>query len=191
MISFIQGKVLSNNGAELTILTSGGVGYRIVATPAMCQKAKVNTEVLVLAYLAVREESMELYGFVDEAERSLFRHLLTVGGIGPKSAIRLLSLDSAKDLESAIARSDMAYLTKISGIGKKIAERIVVELKDKIMSVSGGGNRTAGGKLGEVAEGLKALGYSVAEARDAVKDLSTEDKTSEQLMREALKRLSK
>lgn len=186
MISIISGKVISNNGAELVIMTGGGVGYKIAATPALAKAAKLGAEISADVYLAVREDAMDLYGFADNGERRLFKQLLSVSGIGPKSAMHILALGEAKDIESAIGRGDVAYLTKVSGIGKKTAERVVVELKSKLADFGSAG----GGKMGEVVEGLISLGYSSSDARDAVKDLPT-DLPSEKMLREALKRLSK
>jgi len=189
MISIVQGKVLNNNGVEIVVLTAGGVGYRITTTPSLSGKVKVNSDVSIIVYLAVREAAMELYGFANEAERQLFLKLLLVSGIGPKSALHVLALGDVEEINSAIAGSDVDFLTKVSGIGKKTAERIVVELKDKIVSFGPGGS-SEGGKIGEVVEGLISLGYSAAQAREAVKKLPA-DKSSEELLREALKRLSR
>jgi Holliday junction DNA helicase RuvA len=115
-----------------------------------------------------------------------------VSGVGPKTALHILSLGTVAEISAAIARSDVAYLTKVSGIGKKTAERLVVELKNKV----GGNmelNSTEGfsNEMGDVIEGLMSLGYSGAQARDAVQKLQGAGKTSEQLMKEALKMLGR
>jgi len=187
MISIISGKVISNNGAEIVVMTSGGVGYKIAATPALAKAAKIGAEITADVYLAVREDAMDLYGFADVGERRLFKQLLSVSGIGPKSAMHILALGEVRDIESAIGRGDVAYLTKVSGIGKKTAERMVVELKSKLADFGPAGGS---GKMGEVVEGLISLGYSSSDAREAVKDLPA-DLPSEKMLREALKRLSK
>lgn len=189
MISIIGGKVVSNNGPELVVMTAGGVGYKILVNAVRSDRWPTGTEAQILTYMVVREDAMELFGFGAEAERQLFLKLLSVSGIGPKSALHVLSLGEVEEINVAIARGDVDYLTKVSGIGKKTAERIVVELKSKMVDINtvlGG----AKGKTAEVIEGLILLGYSAAEAREAVKDLSP-DLPSEQLMREALKRFSK
>ncbi|PIT88501.1 MAG: Holliday junction branch migration protein RuvA [Candidatus Magasanikbacteria bacterium CG10_big_fil_rev_8_21_14_0_10_36_32] len=189
MISIVQGKVLNNNGIEIIVLTNGGVGYRIITTPSLSNKAKINSDLSAIVYLVVREGSMELYGFSNEIEKQLFSKLLLVSGIGPKSALHVLALGDIEEINLAISNGDVDYLTKVSGIGKKTAERIVVELKDKIVSVNFDGS-SEGGKIGEVVEGLISLGYSAVQAREAVKKLPA-DKSSEELLREALKRLSR
>ncbi|MFA7653934.1 MAG: Holliday junction branch migration protein RuvA [Candidatus Magasanikbacteria bacterium] len=185
MISIISGKIISNSGAEVVVLTPGGVGYKIFVSPARSEMWKTGSEAQVLTYLAVHEDAMDLFGFSTEAERGLFIKLLAVSGIGPKTALRLLSLGSVEEIGSAINSGDVAYLTKVSGIGGKTAERIVVELRGKIDKLSMGDS----GPLGDVVEGLIALGYSSAEAREAVKKIDTKGKTSEQILKTALQRI--
>jgi len=188
MISIISGKVLSNNGPELVIMTPGGVGYKILVNSAKSDRWVIGSEAQVLTYLVVREDAMELFGFGSEPERQLFLKLLSVSGIGPKSALHVLSLGEVGEINAGIARGDVEFLTRVSGIGKKTAERIVVELKSKMVDINdvlGGGK----GKTAEVIEGLISLGYSALEAREAVQGLP--DLPAEQLIREALKRLSK
>jgi Holliday junction DNA helicase RuvA len=188
MISVIQGKVVANFGGKLTVLTAGGVGYEIMASSNYAKNWIVGKEVQILTYLAVRESSLDLYGFASESEKELFEKFLLVSGIGPKTALHLLSLGSVQEISSAIGRGDLAYLTNVSGIGKKTAERILVELKNKI-GVGATGLEDVEGVLGDVVEGLAALGYSLIEAREAVKNLDTKGKTSEQLLKEALQRI--
>ncbi len=186
MISVVAGKVISNFGGKLVVLTAGGVGYEVVVSATSGKNWVVGTEAKILTYLAVRESSLDLYGFVSEKE--LFEKFLLVSGIGPKTAIHLLSLGSVQEISSAIGRGDLAYLTNVSGIGKKTAERILVELKNKI-GAGATGLEEMEGALGDVVEGLAALGYSFIEAREAVKHLDVKGKTSEQLLKEALQRI--
>ena len=197
MISIIQGKVLANFGGKLAVLTAGGVGYEIMVSATSAKNWAVGAEAQILTYLAVRESSLDLYGFVSDNEKELFEKFLLVSGIGPKTALHLLSLGSVQEISSAIGRGDLAYLTNVSGIGKKTAERILVELKNKI-GAGATGLEEMEGALGDVVEGLAALGYSFIEAREAVKNLSPygrspegrdEAKTSEQLLKEALQRI--
>jgi Holliday junction DNA helicase RuvA len=187
MISLISGKILSKNGNKLTVLTNGGVGYEVMASAFAVQQWQIGTEQQIMTYLAVRENAMELYGFSGNEEKGLFEKLLLVSGIGPKTALHLLSLGSVQEISSAISRGDLVYLTKVSGIGKKTAERILVELKNKMNSELAFGEFE--GVLADVVEGLGALGYSIAEARNAIKDISIAGKTSEQLLKEALQRI--
>ena len=179
---------MANNGGKLTVLTVGGVGYEVMASATSVKNWVAGAEVQILTYLAVRESSLDLYGFVNESEKSLFEKFLLVSGIGPKTALHLLSLGSVQEISSAIGRADLAYLTNVSGIGKKTAERILVELKNKV-GTGVIGLEEFDGALGDVIEGLAALGYSLIEARDAVKNLDVKGKTSQQLLKEALQRI--
>lgn len=187
MIALLQGKIISNNGTDLVIMTSGGVGYKVAASPLVAAKALPGTEASLETYLVVREDALELYGFGSTSEKELFKNCLSVSGIGPKSALNILKLGSVEEITLAIARGDIAYLTKVSGVGKKTAERLVVELRGKAAKgLSEEELVKPAGMLGDVVEALMTLGYSAEQARDAAKALKPEGKTSEQLLREAL-----
>ncbi len=171
-------------------MTSSGVGYEINLPPFLFLELKKDAEVSLPVYLAVRENALELYGFKNLEQKDLFLKFLNVNGIGPKSALHLLSLGTVEEISSAIARGDVAYLTKVSGVGKKTAERIVVELKSKM----GEGGRVfaeESGQLGEVVDALTSMGYSKEEARETVKTLEATGKTSEELLKQAFKLLSR
>jgi len=189
MIAMLSGKILSNSGAEIVVMTAGGVGYKVTINPAWADKWPVNSETQILIHMVVREDAQELYGFADTLERGLFLNFLSVSGIGPKTAMHLLSLGTVDEIAAAIARSDLAYLTGVSGIGQKTAERIVVELKNKVGKLSEQFADGVGGQLADVVAGLVALGYSAAEARAAIKPLDPTGKTSEQLLKEALQKI--
>ncbi len=194
MISLIQGKVISKTLNELVVMTSGGVGYRLRTSPSASVLATVGSEICLETYLAVKEDAMDLFGFGSVAEKELFKSFLTVSGVGPKTALHLLELGGVEEISLAIVRSDLDYLTKVSGIGKKTAERIVVELKNKLKESRTLGTAAAAGKhvvsgLEDVADALETLGYSSAQAREVIKKLDADGKTSEQLLREALQRI--
>ncbi|MDD4476755.1 MAG: Holliday junction branch migration protein RuvA [Patescibacteria group bacterium] len=188
MISFIKGKVIANNGAEMSILTAGGVGYKIAYNPANADKWPIGSEAEILTHLVAREDTLDLYGLASESEKELFIMFLSVSGIGPKTALHLLSLGAVSEINRAIGRGDIEYLTKVSGIGRKIAERILVELKSKIKNFEFNNNeREDSGALSDVIDGLVAMGYSVSDARETVKKIDARNKTREQLIKEALK----
>ncbi|MDO8499134.1 MAG: Holliday junction branch migration protein RuvA [bacterium] len=190
MISLLKGKIIENADGKITVLTAGGVGYDVAVNIMSASKWPIGDEAEVLTYLVVRETSLDLYGFADDVERSLFLQFLEVSGIGPKTALHILSLGSAEDIAGAIARGDVDYLTKVSGVGKKTAERIVVELRNKMGAVGKvKGGVAFGGPVGDAVEGLVSMGYTNEEARDAVKKIDAAGKTSEQILREALKRV--
>jgi Holliday junction DNA helicase RuvA len=199
MISFIQGKIIKKGEDSVTILTSGGVGYDVNCRMQPSSRAqaegiaecRIGDGVGLYTYLAVRENAMELYGFEKEEERELFLKFLDVSGVGPKTAMHLLSLGTVDEISSAIGRGDVDYLTKVSGIGKKTAERIVVELKSKVQKSVKSIKSGDGEVLGDVVGALVGLGYSREEAREAVKELDSAGKDSGKLLKEALKRLGK
>lgn len=188
MISFISGKVILKNKASVAVLTSGGVGYEVVVSAPHLSKLDIGQEIDLFAYLKVSDSNLELYGFQNAGEREFFCILLSVSGVGPKSAMSILSIGSIDKIKDAIARGDSDYLSSVHGIGKKTAERMIVELKSKIVSV-GGKQPVDSGALGEVVEGLVSLGYSRGEARDAVQSIEDTNKTSEELMRIALQKI--
>lgn len=188
MISLLQGKIISNSNSEVVVLTSGGVGYKVLVSPNAAQMCSVGYDVTLEVYLSVKEDALDLFGFAGPAERELFKNFLTVSGIGPKTALHLLSLGSVEEITLAIGRGDVEYLTKVSGIGKKTAERIVVELKSKVAKdMRDAGVSIQSDALSDVIDGLITLGYSVLQAREAAKQLNPNGKTSEQLLREALR----
>lgn len=190
MISLIQGKIVSNNGVDVVVMTMGGVGYRLMVSPSAAKRCAVGTDVLLDTYLVVREDALELFGFASKEEKALFKNFLTVSGVGPKTALHLLALGSAEDITLAVGRGDIEFLTKVSGIGKKTAERIVVELREKMKDLRlktedfGG---VSGDAVVDVVDALVTLGYSLQQARETAKKLDAKGKTSEQLLREALK----
>jgi len=186
MISLINGQVVSNKDGQVVVKTTGGVGYLVFASLSGLKEWVVGKEAEVLTYLSVRENALDLFGFTTEAERGLFKKLLDVSGIGPKSALHILSLGSVGDISAAINRGDVGYLTQVSGIGKKTAERIAVELKNKLADL---GVVDDGGPVGDAVAGLVSLGYSATDARVVVKGLNPSGKSSEALLKEALQKI--
>ncbi len=192
MISFIQGKIINKKENSLTVLTAGWVGYEVNMQVSKLVDLQVGHEIGIHTYLRVSDNAMDLFGFETLEEKYFFELLITVSGVGPKSALNILELGSMDDIQNAISRGDVDYLTKVSGIGKRTAERIVVELKNKIgESRQPKADSHTGGVMGDAIDGLVALGYSKEEARSVVKDLEAEGKTGEQLLREALKWVGK
>lgn len=174
----------------MVVMTDGGVGYRVMTSPSAFQIAIVGQVVTLDTFLSVKEDALNLFGFASSAEKVLFKTLLTVSGVGPKTALHFLSLGSVEEITMAIGRGDIEYLTKVSGIGKKTAERIVVDLKSKVakgMKDVGVHLPPANDAVTDVIDGLITLGYSVLTAREVVQKLDTAGKTSEQLLREALR----
>lgn len=201
MISRLRGLV-AHIDSKYLILDISGVGYKIFAPDDMLQKLKGNEkarkEAIIWTYLAVRDDALDLYGFLSKKEKDFFELLLTVSGIGPKSAQNILSLASYETLSNAIRSGSLAHLVKVSGIGKKTAEKIILELKDKMALF--GSERGEHGEHDESSsamyneidaiEALKALGYSAEEAREALKKVSVETKETKDKVKAALKILN-
>ncbi len=181
MIARLRGRP-AGRSADGLVLDVAGVGYLLAATPAVLRQAEAGGELVVETYLHVREDTMQLYGFADARERELFTQLLTVGGIGPKVALAVVSGSPVADLRRAIALGDHARFQAIPGIGKKTAERIVLELKEKIGLEESPAVSAAAGTAGHhvAREALVELGYSVVEAEQALAavdpDLPPEEK---------------
>ena len=173
MIARLRGKPVGSTPEGL-VLDVGGVSYLVAATPSAIRLCSANgpdgaDEVIVETYLHVREDAMQLYGFADRAERELFIQLLTVNGVGPKVALAIVSGSPAEELRRAIVREDTARFQAIPGIGKKTAERSVLELKEKIGAGVTGVTTTFSGDSHVVArDALVELGYTVVEAERAL-----------------------
>ena len=196
MISLLVGKIVNVGVLDITVLTPGGVGYKVFVKPNSIGDYKIGKQVEITTYLSVSETAMNLFGFGNEQERELFLHLINVSGIGPKSGLHLLSLGTVEEISNAISNGDVEYLTKVSGVGKKTAERVVVELKNKVGALNSkvdkhGLNNNLSGSLGDVVEGLIAMGYSPLQAREVAKSLDSKNKSSEELLRKALQIISK
>lgn len=170
MISRLRGKPVART-AEGLVLDVNGVGYLVAATQGALRKADGAGEVVVETYLHVREDALQLYGFADLAERELFLHLLAVSGVGPKVALAIVSSSPAADLRRAVALQDSARFQAIPGIGKKLAERIVLELKDKLGTEETVPLAAVGAGAGPhlvARDALVELGFSLVEAEQAL-----------------------
>ena len=186
MISMLRGRPVART-ADGLVLDVNGVGYLVAATPAVLRDADPGDELVVETYLHVREDTLQLYGFADASERALFLQLLSVNGIGPKVALSVVSGSSAAELRRAIVREDAARFQAIPGIGKKTAERIVLELKEKLADDVVPITAAAGGSTHVVArDALVELGYSVSEAEQALAAVDP-DLPAEERVRLALK----
>lgn len=188
MIGRIKGNIVFI-GDKFIIVDVSGVGYKIYITNETIASISINEEIILWTYTAVRENSLDLYGFSNSEGLSFFEMLLNVSGIGPKSALAILGIAPIDTLARAIATGDTNYLNKVSGIGRKTADKIVLELKDKLKSWK----KEDMGDLREeedIIEALKALGYSQNEARDSVKKVSNEIKGENDRIKEALRILN-
>jgi len=190
MIAHITGTILTKTDRSI-IIDVQGVGYEVHVSPLLLEQVIKGADLSLHTHQYVREDMMDLYGFATAEELEFFKQLIEISGVGPKSALTVMSLTSVGELKSAIVHEDASLLTKVSGIGTKTAERIVVELKNKIDHIE-----TAQGKAtistagdSQAIDGLVALGYTVREAREALRAIDADITGVEQRLKAALKLL--
>lgn len=188
MIALLEGEVVERSPGRV-VLSVGGVGYDVAVSASTAGKVPpVGRRTRLFTRLHVRDDAMLLYGFASQDERSLFDLLVTVSGVGPKVALSFLSVLSSDAFRRAIAAGDISALTLVPGVGKKVAQRVLVDLKDKL----GGEGVPAEGPLADVREALLALGLSAQEASDAMAGLRPNgDRGVEDLLREALQHMGR
>lgn len=181
MIASVRGKVAAV-GPDGAVVEVGGVGLAVSCTPGTLARLRVGEDARLATSLVVREDSLTLYGFADDDERATFELLQTANGVGPKLAQTMLAVHPPRELRRAIATSDHASLTRVPGIGRKGAERIVIELRDRIGAIDGG-DTTSAGLAGvaalapwrdQLAHALAGLGFSAKEAGEAIDVVAAE-----------------
>jgi Holliday junction DNA helicase RuvA len=185
MIAHVDGIVAEKFNSSL-IIDVHGVGYEVSVAAGDYDRALLNEPLKLYTYHHIREQSQELFGFSTLAAKKLFELLITVQGVGPKAALAILSLGESEDVRNAIASSDVAYITKASGVGKRTAERVVVDLSDKVglalrTNVTNLGESTQLHHTDEALEALMALGYSLNDATQALEGVPTDISTSERV----------
>lgn len=188
MIGYLRGKIRYKHEKYL-IIDVAGVGYQVFITGQTLEKIGEQEEVEVYTYLYIREDSEELYGFLSLEEKDFFEQLISVSGVGPKGALGVLAIANIDTIKKAIIHGDPTVLTKVSGIGKKTAERIVVELKNKIDVGSIDETKITASEIGDnsAIDALVGLGYSASEAREALKEVDKEIQDVEQRIKAALR----
>ncbi|MFA6551338.1 MAG: Holliday junction branch migration protein RuvA [Patescibacteria group bacterium] len=192
MLAFLRGKIL-NKSQNFIILEVNNIGYQIFVNAAAYADLNVGQETEFYLYHHVREDMDDLYGFKNFAELEFFKLLLSVSGVGPKSALGVLGMASVEDIKESIGAGDPSVLTKVSGVGKKTAERIVLELRGKIDHLAppdSNGLVSASANSDEI-DALMSLGYSLQQARDALKNVDMDIKESGERIRMALRGLSR
>lgn len=201
MFYYVSGTV-AHIEPYLAVIDCGGVGYACRTTSYTLSQIKKGDKAKLHTYLNVREDAMELYGFYSGEELKLFRQLISVSGVGPKAALSILSTNNPANLALTIITGDEKALTAAPGVGKKIAQRIILELKDKLskgQSISASGETVSvdavtiipQNKVSEAGAALAVLGYSQAEISVALKGVDVEALTLEQIIRAALKNMVK
>lgn len=201
MYYYVSG-VVAHVEPYLAVIDCGGVGYACRTTSYTLSQMKKGDKAKLFTYLSVREDAMDLYGFFSQEELKLFQQLISVSGVGPKAALAILSASSPANLAMSIITGDEKTLTRAPGVGKKIAQRVILELKDKLakgQTVSASGENITmdavtiipQNKLSEASAALAVLGYSQAEINVALKGVDVDGQPLEQVIRMALKNMVK
>ena len=188
MIARLKGEVVDKD-SQLLVIDVNGVGYEVNVSMQLAEETLIGKEVLVYTYDHIRENSRELFGFGDIESKKLFEKLIKVNGVGPKMAVAVMSLGDSKQIRSAIASENVAYISGASGVGKRIAERICVDLKDKVGMVAGQDVISVDDIDNDAVAALVALGYSQAQANMAVSKVDSKLSAEEQI-KQALKEIS-
>lgn len=189
MISIIKGKVL-DIGTKSAVLDVNGIGYEIYMMATDIESLEKSKEYTVWTHFVVREDSQSLYGFLEKKDRDFFQLLITVSGIGPKTALNIMSVVDADTIIKAVRDESSVHLVKVGGLGKKTADKIVMELRDKVDAFGTTNVYNAGTHSdADAIEALKALGYSANEAREALKKVNKDVENTSEKIKLALKNL--
>ena len=199
MFYYVNGTVAEIE-AGLAVIDCGGVGYACATTNYTLSQLKKGERAKLYTYLNVREDAMEMFGFASQSELRSFKMLIGVSGVGPKAALSILSSTTPQQLSMAVVMGDEKALTAAPGIGKKIAQRIILELKDKLIKEQGGFEAGSGAaaampaqnnKAGEATAALAVLGYGSQEIAAALKGIDMDALPLEEIIRQSLKKMVK
>jgi Holliday junction DNA helicase RuvA len=186
MIASLTGTITHKEDRFLVIEVAG-IGYKVYSTSEILREHAIGTSIRVWTHQVIREDTNDLYGFTDQAELDLFELIIGVSGVGPRSALAIVSLAPPNTLKKAIASGNIEYLTKVSGIGRKISEKIILELRDKIELLPDDGDESNMAEEADVIEALKAIGYKEREAREVLRKVPSTITSTEEKIKEALK----
>jgi Holliday junction DNA helicase RuvA len=192
MIASLRGQI-TELGNRYAVVEVNNIGYKVFLTDDSIHSLKLNSEAFIFIYNIIREDANDLYGFISRKERDFFELLIGISGIGPKSALNIMSLVSSDTLVSAVRSGSTSHLVKVSGLGRKTAEKIVLELKDKLAPFADDHDSEYSAEITsdmDAVEALKALGFSADEAREALKKIDKSITTTSQKVKAALKVLS-
>lgn len=191
MISYLEGKISEKN-EKFFVINVNGVGYRIFSHGGVLEKVPTTGQNTgVFTHLYVREDALDLYGFLDKDELEFFETLISVPGIGPKSALGILDVASVVNLKQAIVSEDETFFTKVSGVGKKTAQRLILELKNKLSKKIAPIKGSDSAEMAEAMEALIGLGYKERDIRKILQEIPKDVKSVEAKVKTALKLLGK
>lgn len=190
MIGSLRGTILERTTESTVLIETSGVGYLVHVTPRTLGELEPTSDAFIYVHHYVREDAQTLYGFLDRDERRCFEILLATHGVGPNMAMTILATHSPRALVDIVASSDIPALTLVSGVGKKTAERLLIELKSRLhLNILESSNTLNGSSsIGDVRDALSGLGYSSEEIRDVLREMSASN-DSEAMLREALNML--
>jgi len=189
MIAFLQGTVRALRSG-FAVVENNGIGYKVSVTSYTLGKLASMKHVALFVHTYVREDTLALYGFLQENELAMFELLISVSGIGPKAALSILSIADPKTITTAILNDDASILTRVSGVGKKTAERVILELQNKVADISVGDKEQVVQDT-DALEALTAMGYSASEAREALKQVPSTVTDLSEKVKQAFKYLGK
>ena len=191
MIGFLSGEVVARDDPHI-VVNVNGIGYKVLASGSVLSKANLNEKLKLFIYTHVREDAISLFGFLDSLDLKLFENLISVSGVGPKTAMNIFSIGSREEIIQSIITSDVSFFTGVPRLGKKNAQKIIIELKSKLGSIEDLDLTKIDVKENsEVIVALKQFGFSNREALGALKNIKDKGKTTEEKIRLALKELGK
>ena len=191
MIGFLNGEVLARDDPHI-VINVNGVGYKVLASGSVLSKATLNGKLKLFIYTHVREDAISLFGFLDSLDLKLFENLISVSGIGPKTAMNIFSVGTREEIVQAVITGDVDFFTGVPRLGKKNAQKIIIELKSKLGSIEDLDlSKIDSKENSEVIAALKTFGFSNKEALEALKNIKSEGKSTEEKIRMALKELGK
>jgi len=191
MIAHLTGTILDTHD-DSVILHANGVGYRVYVSPTTLANLRVQMDAELWIHTAVREDTLDLYGFENKDQLAFFEKLIGVSGIGPKSALDIISLAPTEKIVAAITEEDTDYLTEVSGVGTKTAQKVVLELKNDLQDIHADASATTKESRhaeNEAIEALKSLGYSTTAARDALADIDDDIEDTSAKVKAALQNI--
>jgi len=201
MISFIKGEIVKK-GLDYILIDNNGIGYFINTSFSTLNMIKESEKILIYTYMHIREDILALYGFLKQEEIDMFKKLISVSGVGPKAGLSILSTYDTNTIKAIILKDDPTKMSKVPGIGKKTASKIILELRDKVGTLETLGkndyvldefvsNSSSDGESSDVINALIALGFSQIEAKKALEGIDIKDKSENEIIMELLKNINK
>jgi Holliday junction DNA helicase RuvA len=192
MISYIKGEVVKK-GIDYLILDNNNIGYYINTSFSTLEKVSEKEKIIILTYMHIREDIIALYGFLTSDEIDLFKKLISVNGIGPRAGLSVLSTYEVNTVKEIVLKEDVSGLSKVPGIGKKTASKIILELKDKVGTVEElqGSEIVVSSEMSDVIEALTSLGFNYAEVKKTLGNMELSGKSENDIIKEALKNLNR